>query len=61
MKNVLVIIAMALLVISCEPCDNCEQCDEVDDTFLVDAILDGDVVTIDDKDNEQAVQCNRCS
>ena len=58
MKNVLVIIAMALLVISCEPCDNCEQCDEVDDTFLVDAILDGDVVTIDDKDNEQAVQVN---
>ena len=41
MKNILIIVVTALLGISCEPCG------EVDDTFLVDAILGGDVVTID--------------
>lgn len=44
MKNVLFIVTIALLVISCEPCG------EIDDTFLVDAILSGDVITIEDHD-----------
>ena len=44
MRNVLMIVVIAFLGISCEPCE------EINDTFLIRAILDGDVVDIEDQD-----------